>query len=531
MFKRQKLIIFAIFGIFHTIWQFANCVEVQPKCFQSVVVVRDDCTKLTLNSGVFPKIDLPEPFFGTKCCYNDSIGCFDNVNGSVWECFPALPECMAEIKPQFMVFTPESAPQSQEVDFFDLRNSIQKLNMSSSRDFVVVVHGIGSEWPKWWCRPIVDAFLKLNCNVLFVRWSNGSNISNGLSSLFKTVANARSVSLATSRVLSAILTSKKADLDLTTIVGYSLGAHIAGMIGSMTPNLPRIIALDPAGPMFSCQDRLVRLDPTDANFVMVLHTNADSFFYSGLGSPQAMGHVDVYANNAAVQPGCKRGNLKLIADLVGAPDGKTSSDEDSDIWCSHTRSMKYFLEMLEYETCESSCAYYGFPCSSLDNWLAGACFPCPKVGCPVLGYNFMKNNTMLRGKLFFNTMPDTSYGCRFCAAHHLITLTPNINVTGKIILVLIASKDIIQQLVFQGENDTLIANSDNKKLVTSWFKITSVLTMQIKYTAPVVDRDSLTTKSAWKLIGCSATNMRGIKHQCSETVEISSDKPIEVSLQ
>ena len=61
-------------------------------------------------------------------------------------------------------------------------------------------------------------------------------------------------------------------------VGHSLGAHLVSYIGSAVKDLKqgklgRITGLDPAGPHFENTDPRVRLDPEDALFVDVFHTN------------------------------------------------------------------------------------------------------------------------------------------------------------------------------------------------------------------------------------------------------------------
>ena len=59
------------------------------------------------------------------------------------------------------------------------------------------------------------------------------------------------------------------------------------------------IGLDPAGPLFSTTDPAVRLDPTDAQFVDAIHTDADRW-----GMFQASGHIDFYPNGGLEQVGC-----------------------------------------------------------------------------------------------------------------------------------------------------------------------------------------------------------------------------------
>ncbi|KAF4019273.1 hypothetical protein G4228_011066 [Cervus hanglu yarkandensis] len=90
------------------------------------------------------------------------------------------------------------------------------------------------------------------------------------------------------------------------LIGHSLGAHLAGEAGSRTPGLGRITGLDPAGPCFHDTPNEVRLDPSDANFVDVIHTNAVRLFFElGAGTINACGHLDFYPNGGKHMPGCE----------------------------------------------------------------------------------------------------------------------------------------------------------------------------------------------------------------------------------
>lgn len=65
------------------------------------------------------------------------------------------------------------------------------------------------------------------------------------------------------------------------IIGHSLGAHTAGYAGAMVPGLGRITGLDPAEPFFQGMPAHVRLDPTDAELVDVIHTDGKGIFFLG----------------------------------------------------------------------------------------------------------------------------------------------------------------------------------------------------------------------------------------------------------
>lgn len=56
------------------------------------------------------------------------------------------------------------------------------------------------------------------------------------------------------------------------------------------------LALDPAGPFFEDTDPLVRVDPTDANFVDAVHSNGGTLLSASFGLMMPTGHVDFYVN-------------------------------------------------------------------------------------------------------------------------------------------------------------------------------------------------------------------------------------------
>jgi pancreatic triacylglycerol lipase len=85
------------------------------------------------------------------------------------------------------------------------------------------------------------------------------------------------------------------------VIGFSLGAHIAGNIGKNVRRgqIDTIIGLDPSGPLFSVQNPGTRIDAADGVYVEILHTNGNS---TGIGSP--IGDSDFFANGGSNQPGC-----------------------------------------------------------------------------------------------------------------------------------------------------------------------------------------------------------------------------------
>lgn len=91
------------------------------------------------------------------------------------------------------------------------------------------------------------------------------------------------------------------NFDNVTVVGISLGAHVAGATGKQvtTGKIDTIIGLDPAGPLFSLSNPSRRLAQGDGNYVEIMHTNVGGF---GLGGP--LGDSDFFVNGGRSQPGC-----------------------------------------------------------------------------------------------------------------------------------------------------------------------------------------------------------------------------------
>ena len=58
---------------------------------------------------------------------------------------------------------------------------------------------------------------------------------------------------------------------------------------------------DPAGPEFYVS-AVDRLDPTDATFVDVIHTDASRTVHEGFGHEEPLGHVDFFPNGGSTQP-------------------------------------------------------------------------------------------------------------------------------------------------------------------------------------------------------------------------------------
>lgn len=223
-------------------------------------------------------------------------------------------------------------------------------------------------------------------NVIVVDWNKGAANLN----YFTAVTYTRDAAL---NLTDFIITMQDEGASLSNIhlIGVSLGAHLAGFVGAnLKGQIGRITGLDPAGPMFTSATPDERLDPTDAQFVDVLHTDMDSFGLRG-----AHGHIDFYANGGADQPGCP----------------KTIFAGKSYFVCDHQRSVFLFLCALNH-----TCTLPAHPCSSYSDFLDAKCLQCEAfrpAPCPVLGYDMSPwRDTLIQmgqTKVFFSTTSSLPY--------------------------------------------------------------------------------------------------------------------------
>ncbi|XP_075983076.1 phospholipase A1 member A-like [Anticarsia gemmatalis] len=155
---------------------------------------------------------------------------------------------------------------------------------------------------------------------------------------------------------------QKAGLNPSSVhlIGFSLGAHVAGMTGKLVQKklktkLGRITALDPAKPCFTKTEH--KLDKRDAEFVQVIHSSAGV-----LGLEDPIGHTDVYVNGVAgKQPECRDRSISLECDhalawklySASAMNDRTLMGKRCDSW----------EELLESK-CNGSETVLGYSCST-----------------------------------------------------------------------------------------------------------------------------------------------------------------------
>ncbi|XP_063117261.1 lipase member H isoform X9 [Cavia porcellus] len=206
------------------------------------------------------------------------------------------------------------------------------------------------------------------------------------------------------------------------MIGVSLGAHISGFVGEMyAGQLGRITGLDPAGPLFNEKPPEDRLDPSDAQFVDVIHSDMDA-----LGYKQPLGNIDFYPNGGLDQPGCPKtifGGMQYFK-------------------CDHQRSVYLYLASLRED-----CAVVAYPCDSYRDYRNGKCISCGMAHtepCPLVGYYadrweaYLREKDLSATKAFF----DTAEREPFCMYHYFVDVIPwNKNVRRGSITIKLSDKD------------------------------------------------------------------------------------------
>nr|AKG97518.1 lipoprotein lipase [Larimichthys crocea] len=249
---------------------------------------------------------------------------------------------------------------------------------STSKTFLVIHGWTLSGMFESWVAKLVSALYEREqtANVIVVDWLNSAQ-----NHYVVAAQNTKVVGQEIARFIDWIEETTNMPLDNLHLIGYSLGAHVAGFAGSHATNkVGRITGLDPAGPDFEGMHAHRRLSPDDAHFVDVLHTFTRGSLGLSIGIQQPVGHVDIYPNGGSFQPGCNlRGALEKIANfgIFAITDA---------VKCEHERSIHLFIDSLLNEQ-EAAKAYR---CGSNDMFNRGMCLSCRKSRCNTVGYDISK---------------------------------------------------------------------------------------------------------------------------------------------
>ncbi|XP_012221736.2 uncharacterized protein [Linepithema humile] len=402
----------------------------------------------------------------SKVCYEE-VGCFEDTEPfSYLEMLPSPPK---DVGTRFFVYGSRKARSiPMEVPADDINDNVHRA-IDPHLPTKVIVHGFGSNCKYLWVYDMKAALMSVqDCNIVCVDWGPGSAVPNYV----RAAANTRLVG----RQLAKLIRSLDVPLEKVHLIGFSLGAHVAGFAGAELGNVSRITGLDPAGPLFESQDPRARLDATDANFVDVIHSNGEQLILGGLGSWQPMGHVDYYPNGGKMQSGCSNIFVGAVSDIIW------SSTVEGRSLCNHRRAYKFFTDSIS-----PKCRFPAFPCDfGYEGLLRGDCFPCGMNGidrpCGDMGY--YSNESPARGQLFLLTREEEP----FCAHQYQIKVynsrsERSVKSYGKLQVTLVGKGSYNDTFAMTRKDEELLVGAILQKIVVPHPAITNLEAIEIKYTA------------------------------------------------
>ncbi|XP_072491075.1 lipoprotein lipase isoform X1 [Notamacropus eugenii] len=303
-----------------------------------------------------------------------------------------------DIESKFALRTPEEITEDRCHLVPGDISSVAECNFNHSSKTFVVVHG----WTvtgmyESWVPKLVGALFKREpySNVIVVDWLTRAQQHYPVSASYTKL-----VGQDVAKLINWLEEQFNYPLDNIHLLGYSLGAHAAGIAGSLTNRkVNRITGLDPAGPNFEYAEATSRLSPDDADFVDVLHTFTRGSPGRSIGIQKPVGHVDIYPNGGFFQPGCN------LFDAINQIATKGLGDMDQLVKCSHERSIHLFIDSLLNEENPSK----AYRCSSKEAFDKGLCLSCRKNRCNNMGYEINKVRAKRSSKMYLKTRSQMPY--------------------------------------------------------------------------------------------------------------------------
>nr|AFO11037.1 lipoprotein lipase [Acanthogobius hasta] len=273
--------------------------------------------------------------------------------------------------------------------------TIKECEFNNETQTFIIIHGwtVTGMYESWVAK-LVSALYERepSANVIVVDWLNRANQHYPTSAAYTKLVG-RDVA----KFVTWLQNELQLPWDRIYLLGYSLGAHVAGIAGALSNHkISRITGLDPAGPTFEHADDQSTLSRDDAQFVDVLHTNTRGSPGRSIGIQRPLGHIDIYPNGGTFQPGCDIQNTLLGIASEGI---RGLQNVDQLVKCSHERSIHLFIDSLVNMNQQSM----AFRCGSKDAFNKGLCLSCRKNRCNKMGYNVNKVRSTRSTKMFLKT--------------------------------------------------------------------------------------------------------------------------------
>ncbi|XP_045461255.1 phospholipase A1-like [Harmonia axyridis] len=277
----------------------------------------------------------------------------------------------------FYVVSSKNPDEAIQIDYHDPGDACE----FEAKTFFLI-HGwrasANSEWIKDVSKILVSK--ENNTQVIQLDWEKHASDTYGFAAF-----DTRSIGDFVGILINSLITTHKIPRENIVVIGHSLGAQIAGWAGKKFQELngvklPRIIALDPAGPFFILRPDSKKLNKNDAEVVMVIHTDNDK-----LGYPSVCGTIDFFPNGGGSQPGCWSVDLGNISTYTGP------------VTCDHSRAWQLFREAVEINA-----SFPARQCGNYSNFKKGKC-----DDNLVIAMSDLK--TVAQGSFYLETNPDSPY--------------------------------------------------------------------------------------------------------------------------
>ncbi|XP_004448089.1 pancreatic triacylglycerol lipase [Dasypus novemcinctus] len=405
---------------------------------------------------------------GREICF-PRLGCFSDESpwtGIVQRPLKIFPWAPEDVNTRFLLYTNENPNNFQRL--IADKATIEGSNFKTDRKTRFIIHGFIDKGEENWLSNMCKNFFQVeNVNCICVDWKDGGRTEYTQASQNTRIVGAEIAYLV--QVLQSAFGYSPSDVH---IIGHSLGAHAAGEAGRrFNGTIGRITGLDPAEPCFEGTPELVRLDPSDAMFVDVIHTDAAPVVPNlGFGMSQTAGHLDFFPNGGEHMPGCKKNIISQIIDINGIWEGTRDF-----VACNHLRSYKYYSDSIINPD-----GFAGFSCASYSVFSADKCFPCPNGVCPQMGHyadRFPGKTNGVSQKFYLNT-GDAS---NFARWRYKVSITlAGRKVTGHVLVSLFGNKGNSKQYeIFKGhlqpgdthssEIDSDVEVGDVQKVKFIWY--------------------------------------------------------------
>ncbi|CAH1243020.1 PNLIP [Branchiostoma lanceolatum] len=363
-------------------------------------------TAIAIISAIF------NPSLGVNVCY-DELGCF--TTDPPWSLtlerpISSLPRPPEEIQVQFLLRTRNTPSSGQFIRPGDLA-ALAASDFMGTRPTKFITHGFIENGFVAWITDMSQEILRVdNCNVIAVDW--GSN-GGSMFPYTQATANTQIVGAIVAQMIAFLMQETGNSASSYHLIGHSLGSHTMGYAGMRIPGLGRITGLDPAEPYFQGTEPMIRLDPTDAELVDIIHSDGGFFFTSlGYGMYDPTGHLDFYPNGGIEMPGCDEGLTHYIDMNGGIYEGGREY-----VACNHLKAIAYF-----HDSINSICPMMAYPCRDYDRFKDGHCMDCGSQGCAQMGYHadqYAPSAGVTNLKYYLNTAERSPH----CVYHYQIKLT------------------------------------------------------------------------------------------------------------